>query len=77
MEKRILTTFQNDHDILNIDKTHRKQNITDKTKNIPISVIGKPIEKRFKDGAERVIMPILTLINNKITENGNMIIEAA
>tara|TARA_Y200000002_G_scaffold244190_1_gene202022 strand:+ start:404 stop:589 length:186 start_codon:yes stop_codon:yes gene_type:complete len=48
-----------------------------KTKNIPISVIGKPIEKRFKDGAERVIMPILTLINNKITENGNMIIEAA
>tara|TARA_B100001057_G_scaffold320262_1_gene320535 strand:- start:2 stop:187 length:186 start_codon:yes stop_codon:yes gene_type:complete len=48
-----------------------------KTKNILISVIGKPIEKRFKEGAERVIIPILTLINNKITENGSMIIEAA
>ena len=48
-----------------------------KTKNIPISVIGKPIENKFKDGAERVIIPMLTLVNNKIIANGSIIIEAA
>ena len=48
-----------------------------KQKNIPISVIGKPIENKFKDGAERVIIPMLTLVNNKIIANGNIIIEAA
>ena len=48
-----------------------------KTKNIPISVMGKPIENKFNEGAERVIIPILKLVNNKITENGNIIIDAA
>ena len=48
-----------------------------KTKKTPISVIEKPIENKFKDGAERVIIPILTLVNNKTTENGSIMIEAA
>ena len=47
-----------------------------KTKKTPISVIEKPIENKFKDGAERVIIPILTLVNNKTTENGSIMIEA-
>jgi hypothetical protein len=41
-----------------------------KTKKMPIRVIGKPIENKFKDGAERVIIPILTFINNKMTVKG-------
>ena len=48
-----------------------------KTKKTPIRVIEKPIENKFKDGAERVIIPILTLVSNKTTENGSIIIEAA
>tara|TARA_B100001248_G_scaffold150919_1_gene113365 strand:+ start:131 stop:385 length:255 start_codon:yes stop_codon:yes gene_type:complete len=48
-----------------------------KTKKTPIRVIEKPIENKFKDGAERVIIPILTLVNNKTTENGSIMIEAA
>ena len=39
-------------------------------------VIGKPKENKFSCGAERVIIPIATLINSTTSTNGNIITEA-
>ena len=44
---------------------------------VPSKVIGKPKEKRFKVGADLVIIPIETFTISKRTETGSMIIVAA
>ena len=47
-----------------------------KTTNVPSIVIGKPKENKFSCGADRVIIPIATLISSTTSTTGNMIIEA-
>ena len=44
--------------------------------NVPSMVIGKPKENKFSCGAERVIIPIATLINSTTSTTGNIITEA-
>ena len=44
---------------------------------VPSKVIGNPKEKRFKVGADLVIIPIETFTISKRTETGSMIIVAA
>ena len=44
--------------------------------NVPSIVIGKPKENKFSCGADRVIIPIATLISSTTSTTGNMIIEA-
>ena len=39
-------------------------------------VIGKPKENKLSWGADRVIIPIATLINNTTNTTGNIIIDA-
>ena len=47
-----------------------------KTIKVPSIVIGKPKENKFSCGADRVIIPIATLISNTTSTTGNIIIEA-
>ena len=47
-----------------------------KTTNVPSIVIGKPKENKFSCGADRVIIPIATLISSTTSTTGNIIIEA-
>ena len=47
-----------------------------KTIKVPSMVIGKPKENKFSCGAERVIIPIATLIKSTTSTNGNIITEA-
>ena len=47
-----------------------------KTTNVPSIVIGKPKENKFDCGADRVIIPIATLISSTTSTTGNIIIEA-
>ena len=44
--------------------------------NVPSMVIGKPKENKFSWGAERVIIPIATLISSTTNTTGNIITEA-
>ena len=44
--------------------------------NVPSIVIGKPKENKFSCGADRVIIPIATLISSTTSTTGNIIIEA-
>jgi len=43
---------------------------------VPRIVIGNPKENRFSCGADRVIMPIETLMSNTMIITGSIIIEA-
>ena len=47
-----------------------------KTIKVPSIVIGKPKENKFSCGADRVIIPIATLIRSTTSTTGNIIIEA-
>ena len=47
-----------------------------KTTNVPSIVIGKPKENKFSCGADRVIIPIATLVSSTTSTTGNIIIEA-
>ena len=47
-----------------------------KTIKVPKIVRGNPKENRFSWGADRVMMPIETLISNTIIITGSMIIDA-
>ena len=47
-----------------------------KTIKVPSMVIGKPNENRFSCGADLVIIPIATFINNTTNTTGNIIIDA-
>ena len=47
-----------------------------KTIKVPSIVIGKPKENKLSCGADRVIIPIATFINNTTNTTGNMIIDA-
>ena len=44
--------------------------------NVPSIVIGKPKENKFSCGADRVIIPIATLISSTTNTTGNIIIAA-
>ena len=43
---------------------------------VPSIVIGKPNENKLSCGAERVIIPIATLMSNTTSTTGNIITEA-
>ena len=43
---------------------------------VPSIVIGKPNENKLSCGAERVIIPIATLISSTTSTTGNIITEA-
>ena len=44
--------------------------------NVPSIVIGNPKENKFSCGADRVIIPIATLISSTTSTTGNIIIAA-
>ena len=47
-----------------------------KITKVPSIVMGKPKENKFSCGADRVIIPIATLISSTTNTTGNIIIEA-
>ena len=47
-----------------------------KTTNVPSIVMGKPNENKFSCGADRVIIPIATLISSTTSTTGIIIIDA-
>ena len=47
-----------------------------KITKVPSIVIGKPKENKLSCGADRVIIPIATLISSTTNTTGNIIIEA-
>ena len=47
-----------------------------KTIKVPSIVIGKPNENKFNCGADRVIIPIATLVSNTTRTTGIIIIDA-